>query len=377
MSEDSSQEKTEEPTERKLTKSREDGQVPRSRELGTAVLLVSSAVTLLIFGSWLSDAVITIAKFNFSFEREAAIDPSYMFKHMARSGAEAAVAVAPILLIGFVAGVIGTIGLGGFNFTTKAIAFKANKLNPFSGLKRMFSANSLVELGKGWLKILLIGGVSIGVMNIYKDEYFQLAFEDINQAMVHAVDLLLWPILFICLSTIVIALIDVPWQQHSHTKKLKMTFQEIKEEFKNSEGKPEVKARIRQLQREMSQNRMMSDVPDADVVITNPEHYSVALKYDHETMATPIMLAKGVDQIAFKIREIANEHKIPIIQAPPLARSIYHNTEIGDEIPEGLYIAIAQVLGYVYQMEQWRKGFGEQPNQGPDYPIPDDLRADE
>ena len=173
-----------------------------------------------------------------------------------------------------------------------------------------------------------------------------------------------------------IAVADVPWQIYSHTKKLRMTMQEIKDEFKESEGKPEVKSKIRQLQREMSQRRMMADVPTADVVITNPTHFAVALKYDSSGMSAPVMVAKGSDEVAMKIREIAKEHNVPQMQAPPLARALYTHGKIGDEIPEGLYVAVAQVLAYIYQMDLFVKGRGPRPERKPDMPIPRDLRVD-
>jgi len=190
------------------------------------------------------------------------------------------------------------------------------------------------------------------------------------------VHIIIWSVIFLCLSTAVIAIIDVPWQIYSHTKKLRMTMQEIKDEYKESEGRPEVKGRIRQLQREVSQRRMMADVPTADVVITNPTHFAVALKYESDMMRAPTLVAKGSDQVAMKIREIAKENNVPQMQAPPLARALYTHGKIGEEIPEGLYVAVAQVLAYIYQMDLYVKGRGPKPERKPDMPIPRDLRVD-
>ncbi len=211
---------------------------------------------------------------------------------------------------------------------------------------------------------------------MYFNEAMLLKRMATETAIAGALDIILWSVIFLCASTIVIAVADVPWQIYSHTKKLRMTMQEIKDEFKESEGKPEVKSKIRQLQREMSQRRMMADVPTADVVITNPTHFAVALKYDSSGMSAPVMVAKGSDEVAMKIREIAKEHNVPQMQAPPLARALYTHGKIGDEIPEGLYVAVAQVLAYIYQMDLFVKGRGPRPERKPDMPIPRDLRVD-
>jgi flagellar biosynthetic protein FlhB len=201
--------------------------------------------------------------------------------------------------------------------------------------------------------------------------------EPVDIAMMHAGHILLWSALALAVSTILIAVIDIPFQIFEHTRKLRMSFQEIKDDFKETEGKPEVKSRIRRVQQEMAQRRMLQDVPQADVVITNPDHFSIALSYDPIHMGAPLLLAKGVDEIALKIREIAQKHEVPILRLPPLARSLYYHGKVGEEIPEGLYIAIAQILAYIYQMDQYQSGKGEKPRGLPPLPIPDDLKVDE
>ena len=374
--EDSGQEKTEEPTSRRLEKAREEGQVPRSKELNTTLVLLAGALGLLAFGSYGVEHISHIAQLGFSFERAVAFDPKQMFSHLGASVWAATLALAPWLVLVLLAAIIGPISLGGWLFSTKAIMPKLDRLNPLSGLKRMFSMNALVELVKSIAKVLVVGTAGWLVVNHFFQDALLLSRKDAAGAIYHAVDILLWSIILLCASTIIIAMLDVPWQIYSHTKKLRMTLQEIKDEYKDSEGKPEVKSKIRQLQQEMSQRRMMADVPTADVVITNPTHYSVALKYDTDGMSAPIVVAKGVDEVALKIREIAKENNVPQMQAPPLARALYTHTKIGDEIPEGLFVAVAQVLAYIYQMDMFVKGKGPKPERKPSMPIPRDLRVD-
>lgn len=374
--EDSSQEKTEEATPRRVEKAREEGDVPRSRELSTFTVLMAGSVGLWIFGDRIVNSIIGMMKDNLSVERAALYDTNQMAIHLASAANEVVWALVPLMGLLVVAAIIGPLGLGGWNFSGKAIMPKGSRINPLSGLKRMFSMRSLVELVKGLLKVTLVGGLAVVIMNWYQTEILFLPMESMETALAHGVNIILWTAIALSASTLIIAAIDVPYQIYEHAKKLKMSMQDIKDEFKETEGKPEVKRKVRQLQMEMAQRRMMGDVPDADVIITNPTHYSVALKYDPTISSAPIMLAKGADQIALKIREIGNEYDIPLLEAPPLARSIYYNTEIGDEIPEGLYVAVAQVLAYIFQLDQYMAGRGSKPKDPKDFPIPDDLQHD-
>lgn len=374
--EDSSQEKTEEPTSRRLEKAREEGQVPRSKELNTTLVLLVGAIGLLAFGPWMMDHMNAIALQGFAFEREAAFDPAEMFRHLGAASWEAALALAPWLTLVLLVALLGPIGVGGWLLSSKAIMPKLDRLNPLSGLKRMFSMNSLVELIKSWAKVLVVGLVAWLVLAFYFEDTMLLKRHETESAVAGAVSIIIWSTIYLCASTIVIAVVDVPWQIYSHTKKLRMSMQEIKDEYKETEGKPEVKSKIRQLQREVAQRRMMADVPTADVVITNPTHYSVALRYDSADMTAPVLVAKGSDQVALKIREIAKENNVPQMQAPPLARALYTHGKVGEEIPEGLYVAVAQVLAYIYQMDLFVKGRGPKPERKPDMPIPRDLRVD-
>ena len=373
---DSSQEKTEEPTPRRLQKARDEGQVPRSKELGTTMVLVMGAAGLLMFGPFMSERIAAMAKHSFSFDRDTAFDTGMMTSYLDASALEAAIALAPWLVVVLIAAFAGPLLVGGWLFSGKAITPKLDRLNPLSGLKRMFSANSLVELFKAWAKVLVVGTVAWLTLLFFFQDAMRIQYESTESAIDHAITIIIWSVLALCASTALIAIVDVPWQIYSFTKKMRMSMQEIKDEYKETEGKPEVKSKVRQLQREVAQRRMMADVPEADVVITNPTHYSVALRYDAGASAAPVLLAKGSDRVALKIREIAKENNVPQMQAPPLARALYTHTKVGDEIPEGLYVAVAQVLAYIYQMDQFAKGKGPKPERKPDMPIPPDLRVD-
>lgn len=371
---DSSQEKSEEPTARKLQKAREDGQIPRSKELSTSLVLIVGAISLWSFGDVIFDGAKNIITYNFMLEREHMFDDKQMIIHLSASALEAILSIAPVMAALVVAAIFGPLALGGWMFSGKSLMPKASRISPIAGLKRMFGMKALVELLKSWAKVLTIAFCTIGLFYWLKDDLLTINREPTEPAIMHAIQLVMTGALVLAVSTLLVSIIDVPFQIYDFTKKMKMSLQEVKDEHKDTEGKPEVKQRIRRLQYEMSQRKMMEDVQDADVVITNPTHYSVALKYSSDSMGAPILVAKGFDEMAFKIREIAKHHKVPVIESPALARSIYTYTSIGKEIPEGLYVAIAQVLAYVYQLDQFFKGLGPKPKQ-PVFPVPTHLRA--
>ena len=373
---DSGQEKSEDPTPRKLEKAKEDGQIPRSKELNTTLLLLAAVVGLMTMGASVSDAMMGVMKFNFTPPREAAFDPQYMIRYLSQSATEMAIRLGPLMAVIAATALISPILLGGWLFSVKALMPKPSRLNPIKGLGRMFSMNALVELGKALAKFFIIAPVAITVLMTYQSELLSMGASSVQAAIVHAVELLLWIVFLVASSTLIIALVDVPYQLYDNNKKLKMTLQEVKDEMKDSEGKPEVKGRIRQLQHEMAQRRMMESVPEADVVITNPEHFSVALKYDVEGSAAPVVIAKGTEHLALKIREIANAHEILIMEAPPLARAIYYTTEVDHEIPGSLYLAVAQVLAYVFQLKSFQSGQGKKPKPMADIDIPNDVQYD-
>lgn len=376
MAEDNSQEKSEEPTQKRLEKSREEGKVARSKELNTSAVLLAGTVGLLVFGDSIATAVARVTRLCFSFDGGYMESESQMFSYLGAALFEVGGSLLPLLLTLLVAALFGPLVLGGWLISTSVLAPKLERMDPLKGLKKMFSLNSLVELLKGMLKISLIAVAAIVFMALERNALISLRLESVMPAISHSAELLAWAGIALAACTIIIAAIDVPYQIFEHKRQLKMTFQEVKDEIKDTDGKPEVKGRIRQLQHEMAQRRMMGAVPEADVVITNPSHYSVVLKYDGNQSSAPIVVAKGADLIAFKIREVARAHEVPVLEAAPLARAIYHTTELDQEIPEALYLAVAKVLAYVFQLKSYRPGRGRKPKPPVDYPIPDSMRFD-
>ncbi|UVM71011.1 flagellar biosynthesis protein FlhB [Pseudomonas alvandae] len=373
---ESGQDKTEDPTEKRKKESREKGEIARSKELNTLAIMLAGAGGLLIYGGGLALDLLEIMRLNFSLPREVLLSPGAMAQYLLHSGKIAIVAVQPVLIFLLLAAFLGPISLGGWLFSGKTMAPKFSRMNPASGLKRMFSTTALMELLKALGKFFLVLFVALTVLQADIDDLLRIAHEPLEQAIIHSVQLVGWSTLWMACGLILIAAIDVPIQLYQSKQKLMMTKQEIRDEYKDQEGKPEVKQRIRQLQREVSQRRMMAAIPDADVVITNPTHYAVALKYDPDKGNAPVLLAKGSDFLALKIREIAVANEVMLLESPALARSIYYSTELDQEIPGGLYLAVAQVLAYVYQIRQHRAGKGNRPEPLKDLPIPPDLRRD-
>lgn len=367
-------EKTEDASAKKLTEAKNKGNLARSKDLSSAMLLLIAAASLYGTGTLLTKDMASIFSFNFVLDRADLFDMSKMISHLADSSISMIDSMLVLMIVLAVAGVIGSIAIGGLAFSWEPLLPKLSKMNPISGLKRMFSKNSLVELLKSIAKVSLVLGVAAIVLHLYLPEMLGTPFQSLNNAVDHAVSIVIWAFIFVSCAVLLIAAIDAPYQIWSHKDRLKMTKQEVKDEFKNAEGDPQIKARVRQLQRQASMRRMMEDVPKADVIITNPTHFSVALKYESGAKGAPVLLAKGNDFVAFKIREIANFHEIPVIQSPPLARSIYHFTEIGDEIPPGLFQSVAQILAYVYQLRQSRMFGGKPPGPVPNVDVPEEYR---
>ncbi|EKO3658240.1 flagellar biosynthesis protein FlhB [Vibrio metschnikovii] len=375
MAESDGQERTEEATPRRLQQAKEKGQVARSKELASVSVLIIGSVALMWFGEMLASRLYTTMGRFFSLSREEIFDSSKLFDIIAGTLTHLIFPLLLILITLFVAALIGAAGVGGVSFSAEAARPKLSKISPLSGFKRMFGMQSLVELFKSILKVLLVAGVAFYLIDASKNDLFQLSMDVYPQNIFHALEILLNFILLISCSLLVVVAIDVPFQIWQHAEKLKMTKQEIKDEYKDTEGKPEVKGRIRMLQREAAQRRMMADVPQADVIITNPDHFSVALRYKQGTDKAPIVVAKGGDFLALKIREIAREHEIMIVAAPPLARALYYTTELEQEIPDGLFVAVAQILAYVFQIKQYRRKGGQRPVlKTQELPIPPDMR---
>ncbi|ANW23592.1 flagellar biosynthesis protein FlhB [Vibrio coralliilyticus] len=375
MAESDGQERTEDATPRRLQQAREKGQVARSKELASVSVLVIGAIALMWFGESLARALYTVMGRLFDLSRDEIFDLPKLFDIALGSMGSLLGPLLLILVVLFIAALIGAAGIGGISFSVEAAMPKWSKMNPLSGLKRMVGLQSWVELLKSILKVTLVSGVAFYLIDAAQEDLFQLSMDVYPQNIFHALDILLNFVLLISCSLLIVVAIDIPFQIWQHANQLKMTKQEVKDEYKETEGKPEVKGRIRMLQREAAQRRMMSEVPQADVIVTNPEHFSVALRYKQDTDKAPIVVAKGTDHMALKIREIAREHDIYVIPAPPLARALYHSTELEQEIPDGLFTAVAQVLAYVFQLKQYRKRGGQRPHfKASDLPIPPDLR---
>ena len=374
---ESGADKSEEPTSKRLEESRKKGQIARSRELNTVVVTMAGIGGLLVYGGDFGQALLELMRGNFALSRDVLLDDRSMALYLLASGKMALEAIMPLLVILLIAAVLGPIALGGWLFSPEAMAPKASRMNPASGLKRMFSTHALVELLKALAKFTVILLVALAVLSADQDDLLAIANQPLEVAIINSAELVGWSMLWMACGLILIAAVDVPFQLWDHKQKLMMTKQEVRDEYKDSEGKPEVKSRIRQMQREMAERRMMAAIPTADVVITNPTHFAVALKYDPAKGTAPVLLAKGGDFMALKIREIAQQHKVMVLESPGLARAVYFSTELDQEIPAGLYLAVAQVLAYVYQLKQFRSGKGKRPGPLPDLPIPPDLRRDE
>jgi len=376
MAEDSGQERTEEATPRRKQQAKEKGQVAQSRELNTMLMLLSSGIAASMIGPYTARDIMDIFRKYFSVDRETIFNHAALPTQFMDAAFDGIFAIIPFLVVVTVAALAGPIMIGGLNFSGKAVSFKSEKLDPIKGLQRIFAVRGLVELLKAFFKFIFIGTVAVLFLYNQSDAYIGLGYETLDSAIAHSSSLLVYGFIAISSTMVIIALIDVPFQVWDHNKQIRMTHQEVRDDMKDTEGDPELKGRVRRMQKEVAQRRMMAEVPNADVVITNPEHYSVALRYDQSTMDAPLVVAKGVDIMAMQIRRIANEHDVMIVEAPPLARALHHTTEIDQEVPAGLYLAVAKVLAYVFQLKQrpdWKRNKTRRLD---DLPIPDDMQYD-
>lgn len=374
---DTGQDRTEEPSEKKLRDARAKGQIPRSRELNTVIMLLASTAGLMAFGENIAGDLRSLIAYDLYLDRDQAFDKSAVVEALQINAMSALKLLTPFFIVTLIAVFIGPLMMGGLSFSAKAMSPKFSKLNPLSGFKRMFGLQGLVELLKALAKFLLIGISAYVLIGSLSERYLTLGQAPLASGLASGMELLATVLLVLSLSLALVAGIDVPYQKWSHTRKLRMTKQEVKEENKESQGNPELKAKIRSTQMEVANRKMLTEVPDADVVIVNPTHFSVALKYDQESGAAPVLVAKGVDFMALKIREIANEHDVPIFEAPPLARALYHHTELNQEIPEGLYLAVAQVLAYLFQLRQQVAGTKGRPERPNELQVPDEFLRNE
>jgi len=375
MAEDSDLEKTEAPTGRRIEQAREQGQVPHSRELGSFLVLIVSAGTVWFLGGWFVQRLSLVFRKGLVWDRRAVDDPEYALTRFSALSWDAVVAFWPLILALVLAALASPFLLNAWNFAPKAFTPDLTRLNPLNGIKRVFSWNGLVEMVKAVAKAGLIGGVAVWVIWREQDQLFQLLSLPLDAGLAMAGDMVSWSFLLIVAAMFLIVAADVPFQLWQYYDKLKMTKEEVKQEHKEMEGSPEVKGRIRRLQREAAQRRMMSAVPKADVIVTNPTHFAVALAYT-AGMRAPKVVAKGVDAVALRIREIGAEHGVPLLEAPPLARTLYRFAELEDEIPGALYNAVAEVLAYVYQLNRYREVGGSYPVPPRDLPIPQDMMVE-
>jgi len=372
MSEDSDAEKTEDASPRKIEKAREEGDVPRSRELATFTVLMTAGACLWAFGGMLVGRLATSLKSGLTLDREQIFNPNILLERILNDIVSVLLACLPIAGAVMLIALISPMLIGGWLFSSKAFMPNFGKLNPMKGIGNMFSKNALVELFKAIIKTIIIGVVAWIVVSGQKEAMLGLAVEPLNESSAHVGDMIGRSFLFITGALGVIALIDGPYQLWHWKDKLKMTRQEMIQESKESDGNPQIKGKIRQMQREMARGRMMQNVPTADVIVTNPTHYAVALKYA-DGKGAPRVVAKGVDDVAAKIREMGAENKVPMLEAPALARALFKHTEIDEEIPEKLYSAVAEVLAYVYQLRAYKKGEGDYPDRPTRLKVPAEM----
>jgi len=376
MAEDSGQEKTEEPTGKRLADAKKKGQIARSRELNTFMMLIASSTLLMSLGSAIGNGFLDMMRDCFKLPRADLFDDLSLTKYLSKTVVDALNLTAPVFAVLVVVAIITPISMGGWVFSWESISPKMEKMNPIKGLPKLFSMNGFVEMCKALLKIMLVFFIAFLLSETYLSQIFSLSNEHTDQAIFHALDIIGNCFMLLSAGLIFVVMIDVPYQLWHHHKNLKMSLQEIKDEMKESEGSPEVKGRIRRMQMEMSQKRMMAEVPKADVIVTNPSHYAVALKYDQNANGAPKLVAKGVDLIAAQIRNLAIGANVPLLASPPLARALYYSTELEKEIPQGLYLAVAQVLAYVYQLKTARQNRWHEPLPPKDIKVPEDFRQE-
>jgi flagellar biosynthetic protein FlhB len=373
MAEDSGLERTEPASARRREQAREDGQVARSRELSTLALLLTAGGGLWFMGSGLTERLSGMMRQGMQLDRALAFNTDLMLERLRDTSTDVLLAFSPLLLLLLLAGIGSALLLNGWLFSVKPLMPDFGRLDPLKGLARIVSSHGLVEMAKAVAKTVLVGGVAAWVIWHNSDAVLALAAEPLLAGMSHMTQLLGRSFLIMAGSMALIVAVDIPLQLWDNEKKLRMTREEVRQENKETEGDPQVKAHIRSQQREMARRRMMAEIPKADVVVTNPTHYAVALQYQEGAMRAPRVVAKGAHLLAARIRALAEEHRVPVMEAPPLARALYRHAELGDEIPAALYTAVAEVLAYVYQLRRHREDNGPMPRQPALAPLPAGL----
>jgi flagellar biosynthetic protein FlhB len=369
---DSGQERTEQPTPKRLEDARKNGQILRAREFNTLVMMLAASLTVYLFGDRIAQSCLALLRDLLELERDVVFDRGLAINQAFVAAERFLLAQVPLFVIMGLAVFCGPAMVGGIRLSAEALAIKPDRVDPLKGLQRMFSLNALLELGKSMLKVSWLCVVVWLVSMQYFDQVIGLGRNVAEQGIERAAGLLMLAMLLLSVALVPIAMLDVPHQIWEHLKKLRMTRQEVRDEMKETEGSPELRARIRQQQREVAQRRMMDEVPHADVVITNPTHFAVALRYDPGAQGAPKVVAKGRGHVAARIRELAVENGVPLFSAPPLARALYRSTELQQHIPAGLYLAVARVLAYVYQLRR-SAGSYDVPPLPADLPIPDEF----
>jgi flagellar biosynthetic protein FlhB len=352
MAENEGSEKTERATPKRLEEARKKGQVPRSADLSAAIVSLIGAGFLYLFGAGAANEMLSVMRDGLSVTSVDLMQSDVLLRHTADQFVHGFLAVVPLMGVLVLAAVAAPALIGGWNFSSEALAFKGERINPLAGIGRMFSVRSLVELIKAIGKFVFVGGIGCIVVWSQSEALMGLARQPIEVAILEATKITAYASLLMAASLSLIALIDAPFQLWRFGEDMKMSRDDVRQEMKESDGSPENKSRIRSVQSALSRGRMMQDVPKANVVITNPTHYAVALRYDEKKNGAPVVIAKGADEVAAKIRELAAANGVPLVSAPPLARALFRYVDLGREIPAALYVAVAQILTYVWQLRQ-------------------------
>jgi len=373
MAEESGFERTEPASERRREQAREEGQVARSRELSTLTLLLAAGAGLWYMGAGLSEQMADMMRRAMQLSRSMAFEPDLMLLRLKDVSLDMLLAFSPLLLLLVLASFAAELLLNGWMFTFKPLMPDFSRLDPLKGIARILSLQGVIEMLKAIIKSVLIGGIAAWVVWHNSDAVLGLVTEPLKAGVAHLVRLAGSSFLMLAGSMVLVAAVDVPFQMWDHARKLRMTREEVRQESKETEGDPQVKQRIRSQQRELARRRMMSEIPKADVVVTNPTHYAVALRYQGKAMRAPQVVAKGAHLLAQRIGEIAREHDVPVLEAPPLARALYRHADLGDEVPAALYTAVAEVLAYVYQLRRQQEAGGPLPLPPESLPVPLEL----
>ena len=374
MSEDSDEEKTEQPTSKRLDDAHKKGQIARSRELNTFVMLITSATLFLMMGGKIGHGLITMMRTQFQLSRSILFDAHSPIVYFKQTLIDGVMLIMPFMSIMIVAAIAAPLALGGWIFSLESVSPQLSRMDPITGIPRLFALHGLIEMIKALLKFLLVFTVAFVLCKNIIRELIGLGAEPLEQSIHHGLSLMGMCFIVLSASLIIGVMFDVPYQLWEHNKKLKMTLQEIKDEMKESEGRHEVKQQQRRVRMEMAQNKMMTQVPKADIIITNPTHYAVALQYDLDSNSAPKLIAKGVDLMAAQIRLLAADANVPLLASPPLARALYYSTEIDREIPKELFLAVAQVLAYIYQLKTAKENHWDAPRPPENIKIPDDFK---